>query len=123
MSMSSIAGNATYDAARANWGGTWRMPTLEEFQELKEKCTWSWTTLDGCKGYRVTGPNGKSLFLPAAGYRSYSSLYIAGSYGGYWSATPYSGSSFAYYLGFGSGNCHWGSDPRSYGQAVRPVSE
>ena len=53
-----------YDAARANWGGTWRMPTEREFQELIDKCTWTWTLLDDCFGYKITGKNGNSIFLP-----------------------------------------------------------
>lgn len=53
------------DAANANWGGTWRMPTSAEFSELKTKCTWSWTTQNSVRGYLVTGPNGNSIFLPA----------------------------------------------------------
>ena len=119
-SMSSIAGNAAYDAARANWGGTWRMPTLEEIKELKEKCTW--TTQGGHKGYRVTGPSGKSIFLPAAGYRSGTSLSFAGSSGYYWSATP-SSSYGAYSLDFVSDIYDWYGIYRDNGHTVRPVSD
>lgn len=71
------------DAATANWGQGWRMPTEKEIQELKEKCRWTWMS----KGYKVTGPNGNSIFLPAAGYRSDSSLIYAGSRGHYWSSS------------------------------------
>ena len=116
-------GGTKYDAARANWGGTWRMPTLDEMKELKEKCTWTWTTLDGRNGYRVTGPNGKSIFLPAAGFRYDTSLYGAGSGGRFWSATPYSNSYNAYYLDFESDYCVWSYYIRSYGRTVRPVSD
>ena len=55
------------DAARANWGGDWRMPTVEEYEELLDpvKCTWEWTTKDGVNGYKVTGKKtGKSIFMP-----------------------------------------------------------
>lgn len=55
------------DAATVNWGNSWRMPTRVELKELHEKCIWTWTTLNGINGYRVTGPNGNSIFLPAAG--------------------------------------------------------
>lgn len=72
------------DVAHVKWGGSWRMPTKAEMDELRTKCTWTWTTQDGVKGYVVTGPNGKSIFLPAAGYRGGSSLYDTGSYGQYW---------------------------------------
>lgn len=62
-----------YDAARANWGGSWRLPTYSECRELEEKCTWVQCTLNGVKGCRVTGPNGNSIFLPWAGfYEGYS---------------------------------------------------
>ena len=53
--ISDISGNSDYDAARANWGGSWRMPTEREMEELVNKCTWTWTTLSGVKGYKVTG--------------------------------------------------------------------
>ena len=79
------------DAARANWGGSWRMPTDAELTELRENCTWTWTTQNGVYGYKVTSKkNGNSIFLPAAGYRDDSSLNIAGSSGNYWSDSLYS---------------------------------
>jgi hypothetical protein len=56
------------DAACANWGGSWRMPTRAEQDELRNNCTWTWTTQNGVNGYKVTGTNGNSIFLPAAGY-------------------------------------------------------
>lgn len=56
------------DAAAVNWGGNWRMPTKEEQMELKEQCTWTWTSQNGVEGYQVKGPNGNSIFLPAAGF-------------------------------------------------------
>ncbi|MBQ5857303.1 MAG: hypothetical protein IIW55_08350 [Bacteroidales bacterium] len=87
--MSDIAGNAQYEAARANWGGNWRMPTKAEIQELIDKCTWTWTTQNGVNGHKVKGPNGNSIFLPAVGTRDGSSLNFAGSGGYYWSSTPY----------------------------------
>ena len=114
---------AAYDAATANWGGSWRMPTLTEMNELIDKCSWSWTTQNGVKGYKVTGPSGNSIFLPAAGYRLNSSLSDAGSRGYYWSATPYSDSNSACYLGFYSDYYGWSISSRYYGHTVRPVSE
>ncbi len=87
--MGSIAGDSRYDAARAKWGGSWRLPTASEIYELVSKCKREWTTMGGHKGYKVTGPNGKSIFLPAAGWRGGTSLYNAGESGDYWSATPY----------------------------------
>ncbi len=114
---------ASDDAATANWGGIWRMPTYEEQQELIKECTWAWTTLNGVNGYRVMGPNGKSIFLPAAGYRSGSDLNDAGSLGNYyWSSSLYSDSPyFAYDLRFDLDYCGWGNSGRCYGLSVRPV--
>ena len=124
VSMSDISGNTRYDAATANWGGGWRMPTKEEFEELLDKCNWQWTSQGGRKGYKVTGPNGNSIFLPAAGWRYETWIDGAGDRGDYWSSTPYgSYTQYAYGLLFSSG-CHyirWYS--RYYGLSVRPVSD
>ncbi|MBO7200012.1 MAG: hypothetical protein J6V54_01315 [Bacteroidales bacterium] len=65
--MSDISGNAQYDAATANWGSTWRIPNRAEVEELIDNCTWTWTTQNGVNGIKVTGTNGNSIFLPAAG--------------------------------------------------------
>ena len=123
--MSDISGNAQYDAATANWGGSWRMPTRTEQQELLNNCTWTWTTENGVNGYKVTSKtNGNHIFLPAAGYRYGSSLYYAGSDGYYWSSTPGESNSYrAYYLYFYSGNHYIDLNDRCYGQGVRPVTE
>ncbi len=116
------------DAARANWGGSWRMPTDAELTELREKCTWTWTTQNGVYGYKVTskksGYTSKSIFLPAAGYRNYSSLDLAGSYGFYWSSSlltvyPYGARS----VNFDSSGVNRFSDGRNYGFSVRPVCQ
>lgn len=119
-------GNLTsqYDAATANWGGDWRIPTKAEQQELIDNCTWEWTIQNGVNGYKVTGPNGNSIFLPAACYRDGSSHDCAGEFGNYWSSTPNeSGSDGAYDLFFYSGfQCvNWYY--RNYGLSVRPVAE
>lgn len=83
-----FSGNATYDAARANWGGTWRMPTEAEMQELDNNCTWTRTTQNGVNGIRGTGSNGNSIFLPAAGWCYGSSREYVGEYVSYWGSTP-----------------------------------
>ena len=115
---------AQYDAARANWGGTWRMPTKAEYNELLNNCTWIWTTQNGVNGYKVTGPSGASIFLPAAGSRNGSSLNDARSYGDYWSSTPVGyGNYYAYDLYFDSGNHNMGYGNRGDGRSVRPVLE
>ena len=112
------------DAANYNWGGSWRMPTKEEQDELRNNCSWEWITQNGVNGYTVTGPNGNSIFLPAAGCRYDSSLLSVGSYGDYWSSSldtnsPY----YAYYLSFFSDYVGWGNDNRCCGRSVRPVCQ
>ena len=113
------------DAARANWGGSWRMPTTEEQQELINNCTWIWTTQNGVNGYKVTSKkNGNSIFLPAAGYRLGSSLGGAGSYGYYWlSSLDTVDPSYACYLRFNSDYVGWYYDYRYLGFTVRPVCQ
>ena len=114
------------DAARANWGGSWRMPTDAELTELCTECTWTWTTENGVNGYRVTsnkeGYTDKSIFLPAAGCRLDSSLGNAGSRGCYWSSSLYTSSNVAYGLLFTSSSVHRYNN-RYYGQSVRPVCQ
>ena len=121
--MSDIAGDAQYDAATANWGGDWRMPTKEEMRELLNNCIWIWTTQNGVNGYNVKGPNGNSIFLPAAGERDGSSLYDAGSGGSYWSSTPSGDDDDAYYIYFISYILCVDEDGRDRGYSVRPVLE
>ncbi len=111
------------DAAYVNWGLSWRIPTVEQIQELYDNCTSQWTTRNGVNGRLVTGPNGKTLFLPAAGVRRNDSLDYAGSYGYYWSHMvgsydPYN----AYYLNFFSGDwAIWCFEGRCGGFTVRAV--
>ena len=113
------------DVAYVKWGGTWRMPTEAEFQELMDNCDYEWTTLNGVKGGNFTSKkNGKSIFLPAAGWRYGTSLGDAGSSGYYWSSTPYeSNTQGAYDLYFDSFSHDWFWGGRYDGQSVRPVSE
>ena len=110
------------DVAHVNWGGEWRMPRLIEIEELLNNCTWTWTTLNGVKGYRVTGPNGNSIFLPAAGHRDGTEVYSRGSNGYYWSSSLGSSySDYAYYLSFNGGYYFLNYRGRYYGRTVRPV--
>ena len=120
-----ISGNSAYDAARANWGSTWRMPTKAEFQELIDNCSWTRTIYNGKEGYKVVSKkNSNSIFLPAAGLRDGSSLYYAGEYGRYWSSTPNESYTFdAYSLDFYIGHLLMDWSYRYYGLSVRPVSE
>lgn len=111
------------DAAYNNWGTSWRMPTNAEFSELVDNCTWTWTTQNGVKGYKVTSKtNDNSIFLPAAGYRYTTYLDKGGSVGKYWSSSLYTvGYDHAFGMYFGSGYAYTGGDFRSTGNPVRPV--
>ena len=112
------------DVAHVKWGATWRMPTKAELDELRNNCTWEWTTLNGVNGYTVTGSNGNSIFLPAAVFRDGTEAFISGGCGYYWSSSLYSNSSSnACYLYFYGGGHIWSYGSRSHGQSVRPVSE
>lgn len=106
------------DAAYVNWGSQWRTPSKEQFDELKNLCTWTATTLHGVEGYEVTGPNGNTIFLPETGWRIDDMLLDGGAY---WSRTtnPESDGG-AYYLGWDDyGEYTYGG--RLDGQCVRPV--
>ena len=110
------------DAANANWGGAWRMPTDAEWQELRDNCTWTWKTLNGINGFEVKGPNGNSIFLPAAGYRGNDDLYSAGDFGHYWSSSLYAvNPSGAWDVNFFSDNVSGGYGSRYCGLSVRAV--
>lgn len=114
----------TYDEAKSRFSS--KLPTKAQYQELLNKCTWKWNG----NGYKVTGPNGQSITLPAAGFRnccdgevndvgSGGELNLVGSDGYYWSSTPYW--SIAWYLSFGSG-CHYmDASLRCFGRSVRLV--
>lgn len=120
-----ISGDAQYDVAYINWGNRWRLPRMADMEELKSKCVWSWTTQGGCKGYHVTGPNGRSIFLPAAGWRFDTLLRGAGNFGAYWSSTPHvSQTERAHYLYFNNSSydVNWDNSRRN-GLPVRPVSD
>ena len=113
------------DAAYVNWGPAWRMPSEEQFEELinSSNTTTEWTTQNGVDGRKITSKkNGNSIFLPAAGCRSDSSLYRDGSDGYYWSRTLHSdGPDYAGGLGFDSSGIYADYYYRYYGQSVRPV--
>ena len=100
------------------------MPTQEEMDALHRKCDWTWTTVNGVKGYRVHGKGAHasaSIFLPCAGYGDGTSLYDAGSSGRYWSSVPGSDGDLAWYLYFYSSGYYTDFYNRFYGQSVRPV--
>lgn len=116
------------DAAHANWGGRWRMPTKADFEELKAHTISEWVeNYNGtdAKGYLFTAPNGNSIFLPAAGGRHGTALDYAGSDGDYWSGTLREDDpNYAYSLFFYPDDadfCDYYN--RCYGHTVRPVQQ
>lgn len=115
---------AKYDAATVIWGESWRMPTYDEICELKEKCSWTVTEIDGVVGYLATGPNKESLFFPAAGHIVLSEHRDIGDGGSYWSATASKGGSLSYRLGFEISDLwvYWGYSGRECGLPIRPVT-
>ena len=120
--LNDISGNAQYDAAAANWGGSWRMPTRDEIRELIYNCSWTPETQNGVDGFKVTGGNGNYIFIPASGYRDGSSSYIYGECY-YWSSTPHQYSSDYSYILYS--DYEYQSEDMNYryrGLTIRPVS-
>lgn len=120
------------DAAHVKWGGSWRMPTLDEVEELVNNCSWTETEQNEVSGFIVTGPNGNSIFLPATGHRDNMDLYQCGLMGEYWTATLSYGDGLgdsygdtAYFFGYLLGHNTKGIDisSRHIGSAIRPVTE
>lgn len=122
--ISDISGNPEYDAAAANWGATWRMPTKVEMQELIDECEWEWTELEGEAGYNITGPSGQSIFMPASGYINSKTSYDTERYGYYWTSNldEYS-TTMSSYLSFSSFGHRIDLVGRYFGLSIRPVSE
>ena len=121
-------GETIDDAARKNWGESWRIPSPDDIQELIDNTDNAWTddyNSTGKAGYVFTSTTDatKSIFLPAAGCRLGSSLYDAGSHGYYWSSSlSESYSDFAQELGFHSGTVYVSHEGRICGQSLRPVA-
>lgn len=114
----------TNDAACSNWGHNWRMPTKEECQEIIDKCTWVWISQNGTKGYKLTGPNGNSIFLPASGYRFGDDLFDKGKEGYIMSSSLcLNGVRNAYFIGFDEYQHIIDDADRHIGCPVRPVIE
>lgn len=120
----SIAGTK-YDAAHIRWGGNWRMPSRAQVNELRNNCTWTWSARNGVFGYEVSR-NGKSIFLPAGGYKSGSSVISATSKGYYW--TENLDNSVENYfnrnirvLSLSDGTNEISYKPRYQGLTIRPV--
>ena len=104
-----------YDVARVVWGGSWRIPTKNEFQELIDKCKWIWTKKGTQEGYEVYGPNGNTIFLPT---------FKTSKKNGYWSASlcDISDEGNAYFLSISPGVIIMNYVDRYYGECIRPVS-
>ena len=119
-----ISGNVQYDVAAANWGEGWRMPTKDEMQELIDYCDWEWTKQNNVKGYKVTGVNGNSIFIPETGYCD-GSTFKSGScgYSAYWNSSPYNNNSSNCRLIFSSSSLHVDYYYRYCGYSIRPVIE
>lgn len=114
------------DAATANWGDVWRMPTDAEWTELREQCTWTWTAQNGMNGYQVASKtNGNSIFLPAAGFRDGNAApYVAGRRGYYWSSSLLENSSDdVWIVTFNHEKVERDNDKRNKGLSVRPVQD
>jgi hypothetical protein len=110
-----------YDAAHLLWRGHWRLPTRAEVRELATLCTWTADVVEGVAGYRVTGPNGNSIFLPSAGYQDGKERKEVGTGGFYWTGTlnrdmP----SSAYNINFRGYDAEW-TACRAYGFSIRAV--
>jgi YD repeat-containing protein len=116
-----IAGTE-YDVAYEKWGGSWRMPSYNQIKELLDNCTQTWTQQNGIRGILVTGRNGNSIFLPAAGYHLHMNLYSDSSHGYYWSSTVNPDNvPNAYGIDFSSGGTNLGYYSRDRGRSVRAV--
>ena len=111
------------DAARNNWGKPWRLPTMEELQELIDNCEWTWIQHNGQNGYLVTSKvNGNSIFLPAAGDCVGVGSYLMGDKGLYWSSSlNYEYPFQAFGILFSSDTFEIASFHRAYGCSIRPV--
>ena len=110
------------DAARQNWCWRWGIPTFDEWTELIDNCTWTWTTRNGVNGFEIKAKNGNFIFLPAAGWYYDDELKSVNSCGNYWSSSTYDyGTSYASLLRFGDSVYYMETGYRHYGQSIRPV--
>lgn len=118
-----ICGYSKYDAAYEEWGDDWRIPKRSELSELVNKCSWERTSVNGVIGYKVIGPNGNSIFLPASGYYDGKQVKNRGMKGYYWSGEGrnYYGITTAYYLYFSDNTKEMDTQYLRYGLTIRPV--
>ncbi len=115
------------DAARANMGGDWRMPTVDEYDELIDNCKWEWTNKDGVNGYKVTSKkNGNSIFLPITGFRFYGDVQFRAINGIYWTSSLYTANPYKAWcleFNFSDVKVHYGdlTSNRFSGRCIRAV--
>ena len=119
--MENIAADKNYDVARKQWGEPWRLPTTDELQKLIDSCSWQWATLNGMNGYKVTGPNGNSIFIPAAGLYNDMQVTDGGKTGNYWTSNSGSDSTIANCLQISNMAYSVVDSQRYYGMNIRPV--
>ncbi len=114
-----------YDVAHVKWGGEWRMPTKAEQNELISNCNWQWTTINDVNGYRVTGPNGNSIFLPATGLYIKNYCQKLNSFGYYWSSEVTTNIYYSDCIRFSDSDYDWdkyySGALRYDGQTIRPI--
>jgi hypothetical protein len=112
-----------YDAAHVHWGGSWRLPTREQAEELVNECAWKAESLNGVAGFRVTGKNGNSIFLAAGGGRDGTSVNFAVVGADFWTGTVSENSGEAWCFTFYQGRVHTDDLWRHYGFMIRPVTD
>lgn len=121
-SYSDYGGYYRFDEVTDDWGGRWKRPTKTQLEELKNQCEWKWTSRDDHNGYLATGPNGNSIFLPAAGTHFNTGMENVGKNGSYRSSTSIN-TNFAYGMGFYSGSISPSlSQSKNTGLSVRLVA-
>lgn len=113
-----IAGTQ-YDVATVKWGDSWQMPTGDQLYELMMFCDYPWETLNGVNGLKFIGPNGGSIFLPAAGTRIDDEFIEPGEIGRYWSSTTYF--NFADNIQFNMDDLSYLCCFNVHGNSVRPI--
>ena len=126
----------SHDAASVNWGGTWRMPTKEEWEELSQNCEWRCTSnittvgdnitvIIGTPGYEITGPSGNTIFLPAVGWYGTSHQLLDGVSGRYYSSSVDEDeeNDGGYFILFDDWLRYVGKGTCYHGFSIRPVSE
>lgn len=110
------------DVVANNWGGKWHMPSYSQMNALITQCTWTYTTVNGVSGYRVTGKNGNSIFLPVTGSKSTAKYFPSEGY--YWSGEQYYGeTAWGYCLNFDSTTKYIKGQPKYWGCVIRPCRE